>query len=72
MSGYLGNPKIVMMTQDAMPVANYEVAGNPTITINPVRVPVSWLNTVTGEIFVCIDNTTDDNVWVGTAGTTIT
>lgn len=61
--GYLGNPKMVLMTQDSVPVANYEVAGNPTASINPVRVPVTWLNTLTGCRFLCTDNTPGANVW---------
>jgi hypothetical protein len=60
---YLGNPKLVMMAQDSMPVANYELPSNPTATVNPVRIPVTWLNTTTGNIFICTDNTTDANVW---------
>lgn len=62
---YLGNPKMVMMTQDSMPIANYEYPTDPTPTTNPTRVPASWLNTVTGVVWVCTDNTTDANVWKG-------
>jgi len=63
MAGYLGNPKLIMMTQDSIPIANFEYPTNPTTTINPVRIPVTWLNTSTGNTFICTDNTTDANVW---------
>jgi hypothetical protein len=68
---YLGNPRIAMMRQDRMPVANYEVAGNPTVDVNPAFVPCSWLNVLTGEIFVCTDNTTGANIWKGQLGTSV-
>lgn len=63
MAGYLGNPKLIVMTQDNIPVANFEYPVNPTASVNPIRVPVTWLNTVTGCRFICTDNTTDANVW---------
>lgn len=63
MAGYLGNPKLIAMTQDNIPVANFEYPVNPTASVNPVRVPVTWLNTTTGCKFICTDNTTDANVW---------
>ena len=51
---------------------DYEVSGNdPLVTTNPPQVGDSWVNTTTGEIFVCIDATIDDNVWKGTQGNTI-
>ena len=71
MAGYLGNPKTIIMSQDAMPVANYEYPVNPVITSNPKYIPCSWVNTSSGEIFICTDNTTDANVWVGQLGTTV-
>ncbi len=49
---------------------DYTETTNPTITTNS-DLPATWINSTTGEIFVCTDNTTDDNYWVGTAGTVI-
>ena len=72
--GYLGNPTLVMAQnwmiagQGDLPIANVTSPTNPTITTNPVRIPFSWANTVTGEVFICTDNTTDFNVWVGSLG----
>lgn len=62
--GYLGNPKLVLMAQDSMPVANFEYPSDPTTTSNPKKIPCTWLNTSSGTFFICTDNTTDANVWV--------
>lgn len=67
MAGYLGNPKLVLLPQDLIPVATYEYNYDPTTSINPPKIPVSWLNTSSGEVFVCIDNTTNNNVWISTS-----
>jgi hypothetical protein len=74
---FLANPKLILMRnnmiarQDDMPNANFEYASNPTVTTNPLKVNMSWLNTLTGEIFVCTDNTVDNNVWTGQLGTNV-
>ena len=44
---------------------------NPTITSNPPYMPYLWTNSVTGELFVCTDNTKDNNKWQGQSGTLI-
>ena len=46
-------------------------ASNPLFTSNPSNVGDSWLNTTTGEVFVCIDKTINANKWVGQNGTTV-
>lgn len=71
MTSYLGNPRFFVMTQEQAPVANFEYPHDPTITVNPKRPIVSWLNTVTGELFICVDNTTDSNIWKGQMGTSV-
>ena len=50
---------------------DYRVASNPLVTTNPSRSGALWLNTVSGEIFVCTDTTTNANQWKGTSGTVI-
>jgi hypothetical protein len=50
---------------------DYEFGSDPLVTTNPPSVGDSWVNTVTGEIFICIDKTTDNNIWKGTQGNTI-
>lgn len=60
---YLGFPRLRMTSQETMPIANFEYAADPTATVNPPLTPVTWLNTTTGNVFICIDNTTDANVW---------
>lgn len=43
---------------------------NPTAIINPsFGVGALWINTLTGEIFVCIDSTDNLNKWYGSRGT---
>jgi hypothetical protein len=44
---------------------------NPAYDTNPPYVPYLWTNSVTGELFVCIDNKKDTNIWQGQAGTII-
>ena len=50
---------------------NYINVVNPTVAVNPPILNMTWLNSVTGEIFVCIDNTIGSNVWVGQLGTSV-
>tara|TARA_Y100000385_G_scaffold172160_2_gene178273 strand:+ start:2665 stop:5172 length:2508 start_codon:yes stop_codon:yes gene_type:complete len=45
-------------------------SGNPTITINPSAVGHMWVNTTSGETFVCTDVTNNANVWVPIGRTT--
>ena len=47
-------------------------SSNPTTSTNPDSVGSTFINTTSGEYFVCIDVTTDDNVWKGQLGTTVT
>jgi hypothetical protein len=48
-----------------------ESASDPAYNTNPEDVGSEWHNTTTGEIFICNDNTTDNNLWVGQKGTRI-
>lgn len=50
---------------------DYINPGSPTISVNPSVAFVTWLNTTSGEIFVCTDNTVGANVWYGQMGTTV-
>jgi len=40
-------------------------ASDPTISENPVSTDIGWINTKTGETYICVNNTEDQNVWVG-------
>jgi len=53
------------------PGFDYVVPANPTVSVNPDRPFVTWLNRATGELFVCRDNTFGANVWVGQMGTVV-
>lgn len=50
---------------------DYIVCGKPTASVNPKKPFVTWLNTLTGELFVCLSNATDDNGWVGQKGSSV-
>ena len=41
---------------------------NPTTSTNPESVGAEWHNTTTGQIFICSNNTTNENVWYGQRG----
>ena len=45
-------------------------ANNPAIDTNPTDgVGTKWVNTTSGQIFICTDNTAGENVWIGQKGT---
>ena len=44
---------------------------NPLLTSNPSAVGYVWVNSTSGNVYVCTDITTDNNVWINTGvGTT--
>jgi hypothetical protein len=45
-------------------------SSNPLITSNGA-LGDQWNNYTTGEVFICIDATTNNNIWEGTKGTTV-
>lgn len=49
---------------------DYTETTNPLVTTN-ATLGASWRNTTSGEIFICTDNTTDENAWIGQLGTEI-
>jgi len=51
--------------------ADYVSTSNPTNKVNPSGVGAVWINSSTGEIFVCTDNSYNMNKWVGQLGTII-
>lgn len=53
------------------PQFDYIQKGNPTIDVNPRTLYATWLNLETGELFICINNRSEENVWVGGSGLTI-
>ena len=47
-------------------------ANDPAVDTNPTDgVGTKWINTTSGEIFICVDATTDTNQWIGQTTTTI-
>lgn len=45
-------------------------SSNPLVTSNGA-LGDQWNNYITGEVFICIDATTNNNIWEGTKGTTV-
>ena len=47
-------------------------ANDPAIDTNPTDgLGTKWINTTSGQIFICIDATTDANEWIGQTTTSI-
>jgi len=47
-------------------------ANDPAVDTNPTDgVGTKWINTTSGQIFICIDATTDANEWIGQTTTSI-
>ena len=53
------------------PQFDYVVPVNPTIAVNPKKRFATWLNNVSGELFICLDAATGNNVWKGQMGTSV-
>ena len=48
-------------------------ANDPARDTNPTDgLGTKWINTTSGQIFICIDATTDENQWIGQTTTSIT
>ncbi len=50
---------------------DYTAGSSPVITTNPSSLGATWINTTSGEIFVCYDISAGANEWLGTAGTEV-
>ena len=48
-----------------------ESASDPVYNTNPENVGAEWHNTTSGEIFICNDNTSNYNLWVGQKGSRV-
>ncbi len=53
------------------PQFDYVNKGNPTIDVNPRTLYATWLNLTTGELFICINNSINTNVWSGMFSTVV-
>jgi len=52
-------------------IYNQVESRNPTAEENPSKYPWVFLNSVTGELFLCTDNTIDANIFYGQLGTEV-
>ena len=48
-----------------------ESASNPTVSTNPSALGTRFINTTSGELFVCTDITAGENVWKGQLDSTV-
>ena len=46
-------------------------SSDPVYNTNPEDVGSEWHNTTSGQIFICNDNTVNDNTWLGQKGTNV-
>ena len=72
MSGTIAqNPNRQSGAVGSIPSATKD-SGNPTETTNPSSgVGAEWINTTSGAIFICTDDTTNNNTWIAQTGTPI-
>ena len=72
MSGTIGqNPNRQSGAIGSIPSAT-KSASNPTITTNPsTGVGTEWINTTSGDIFLCTDATTNANWWINQRGDSV-
>lgn len=60
-----------MIRQQAPNIYHHVEGRDPLYNDNPPFIPYMWLNSASGELFSCIDNTIDSNIWKGTLGAEI-
>jgi len=61
--GYLGKQNYLLTNRAVDLPHNYIGLDNPAIDVNPPVLNMTWLNTTSGEIFVCLNNSIGNNVW---------
>jgi hypothetical protein len=59
------------LTKAASTGAPTESASNPSVSTNPSAVGTRFINTTSGELFVCTDITAGENVWKGQLDSTV-
>jgi hypothetical protein len=65
---YIGNIPEFNIVHSTADRYDYVQASNPATDTNPSTLYATWLNTSSGELFTCTDNTIDSNVWQGVDG----
>ncbi|MEO1953878.1 MAG: hypothetical protein ABGW74_04165, partial [Campylobacterales bacterium] len=53
--------------KESIKAFDYMEVGKPQINTNPTKKNTTWLNLQDGGIWVCTDNTVDENIWVSGA-----
>jgi len=70
MSSYIGNHPSIELTYNT-DRWDYINTGNPALDTDPSTIGATWLNSTTGEEFVCTDNTAGANEWTGCLGSSV-
>ena len=72
MSGVISDNTVRSSGQVAPLSSSTLDASNPAVDTNPTDgVGTKWVNTTSGQIFICTDATTDANHWIGQTGTAL-
>ena len=64
----LGGGVISSSGQITVNTVTYMTASNPTTTVNPTINGAIWLNSASGEYFVCSNSSSNANEWIGSSG----
>jgi len=67
----INNGKLKVVDKITKNIANIISLENPTVNFNPAFKGFKWYNIQTSEMFECVKNDNNDNIWVGNKGTTI-
>ena len=64
----LGGGVVSSSGQITVNTVTYMTASNPTTTVNPTINGAIWLNSASGEYFVCSNSSSNANEWIGSSG----
>jgi alpha-tubulin suppressor-like RCC1 family protein len=64
----LGGGVVSSSGQITVNTVTYMTASNPTLTVNPTTNGAIWLNSASGEYFVCSNSSSNANEWIGSSG----
>jgi len=64
---YAGNQPGLEIVQEYAGKWDYIQIGNPPVDLNPSSLFARYLNAITGDEFICVNNTPGANIWVKTS-----
>jgi hypothetical protein len=70
--GEVSQVKELYQTKDAFIITSLtDPKTNTNISNDELDMGIIWVNKISGEVFTCVDNSIDNNIWVGQLGTKI-